>query len=463
MSNVTAHWLKRLSESDKPVYQTIPDLIEEDVASGRLRPRDRLPALRDLSEALRINYTTLARGYAEARKRGLIDSRAGSGSYVRGRPPALPLSAGTALEMTMNMPPEPPEMTELLAQSAGRIIGTADAWSLLRYQDFGGSQFERGVASQWLRHTVPSHRADAVLVCPGIHNALVALLLRLVKPGTVICVDCLAYPGLKVIANQLGMPLAPLPRDDEGLDANAFEALCRTRKPGVLYCNPTLQNPTTRTLSQNRREHIADIALRYDVPIIEDDAYGMLCETPPVALATLAPELTYYVTGMSKCFGAGLRVAYVVAPSARHAERLSGSLRATTVMASPYMSYLAARWIESGFAQQMLEAIRAECAVRQHIAAQVFAGREIEASQDCFHLWLTVPTETGWSASELASHLRTKQIGVVSGAAFSTDGNPPNAVRICLGGPGDVLAMEDSLHLVADMLDHPDHLHSPML
>lgn len=463
MSNVSAHWLKRLAESDKPVYQTIPDLIEEDVASGRLRPRDRLPALRDLSDALKINYTTLARGYAEARKRGLIDSRAGSGSYVRGRAPALPLNAGTALEMTMNMPPEPPEMTGLLAQSAGQIIGAADAWSLLRYQDFGGSQFERGVASQWLRHTVPSHRADAVLVCPGIHNALVALLLRLVKPGSAICVDCLAYPGLKVIANQLGMPLAPLPRDDEGLDANAFEALCKTRKPGVLYCNPTLQNPTTRTLSQNRREHIADIALRYDVPIIEDDAYGMLCEAPPVSLATLAPELTYYVTGMSKCFGAGLRVAYVVAPSARHAERLSGALRATTVMASPYMSYLAARWIESSFAQQMLEAIRAECAVRQHIAAQVLAGREIEASKDCFHLWLTVPMETGWSASELASHLRTKQIGVVSGAAFSTDGNPPNAVRICLGGPGDVLAMEDSLHLVADMLDHPDHLHSPML
>ncbi|WP_322071452.1 aminotransferase-like domain-containing protein [Paraburkholderia bannensis] len=463
MSNVTAHWLKRLAESDKPVYQTIPDLIEEDVASGRLRPRDRLPALRDLSDALKVNYTTLARGYAEARKRGLIDSRAGSGSYVRGRPPTMPLRAGTALEMTMNMPPEPPEMTALLAESAAQIIGAADPWSMLRYQDFGGSQFERSMASQWLRRTLPSHRADALLVCPGIHNALVALLLRLVKAGEAICTDCLAYPGLKVIANQLGMPLAPLPRDDEGLSATAFEALCKTRKPGVLYCNPTLQNPTTRTLSQNRREHIADIALRYNVPIIEDDAYGMLCDTPPVALATLAPELTYYVTGMSKCFGAGLRVAFVVAPGARHAERLSGALRATTVMASPYMSHLAARWIESGVAQQMLDAIRNECAVRQHIAAQVFASREIETSKECFHLWLTVPPQTGWSASELASHLRTKQIGVVSGAAFSTDGNPPNAVRICLGGPGDAIEMEESLHMVADMLDHPDHLHSPML
>ncbi|HEY4803544.1 MAG TPA: PLP-dependent aminotransferase family protein, partial [Paraburkholderia sp.] len=248
-----------------------------------------------------------------------------------------------------------------------------------------------------------------------------------------------------------------------GLNATAFEALCKTRKPGVLYCNPTLQNPTTRTLPRNRREHIADIALRYNVPIIEDDAYGMLCEKPPVALATLAPELTYYVTGLSKCFGAGLRVAFVVAPTTRHAQRLSGAMRATTVMASPYMSHLAARWIESGLAQEMIEAIRTECTVRQHIAAQVFEGREIEASKECFHLWLAVPASTGWSASELASHLRTKQIGVVSGAAFSTDGNPPNAVRICLGGPGSPLEMEESLQFVVDMLDQPHHLHSPML
>ncbi|MCI3206365.1 MULTISPECIES: PLP-dependent aminotransferase family protein [Pandoraea] len=463
MSNLTAHWLKRLSESAKPVYQTIPDLIEEDVASGRLRPRDRLPALRDLSEALNVNYTTLARGYAEARKRGLIDSRAGSGSYVRGRAPAVPLRAGTALEMTMNMPPEPPGMAERLAASAAEIFGSSDPYSLLRYQDFGGSQYERTMASQWLRHTVPNHRSDALLVCPSIHSALVALLLRLVRPGETICTDCVAYPGLKAIVNQLGMRLSPLPGDDEGLDANAFEALCKVRKPSVLYCNPTLQNPTTRTLSQNRREHIADIALRYNVPIIEDDAYGMLPLQPPNALATLAPELTYYVTGMSKCFGAGLRIAYVVAPNARHAERLAGAMRATTVMASPYMSHLSAYWIENGVAGDMLSAIRAECEVRHHLAERVFEGRRFEASKDCFHLWLEVPSDAGWSASELAAHLRTKQIGVVSGAAFSTDGNPPNTVRICLGGPSDALAMEESLQIVADMLDHPDHLHSPML
>jgi len=42
MNSLEHHWLKRLSESRKPAYLVIPDLIEEDLASGRLRPRDRL-------------------------------------------------------------------------------------------------------------------------------------------------------------------------------------------------------------------------------------------------------------------------------------------------------------------------------------------------------------------------------------------------------------------------------------
>ena len=90
MSSPTHHWITRLADTRKPAYLAIPDLIEEDLATGRLRPRDRLPGLRDLAEELALNYTTVARAYAEARKRGLLDSRAGSGTFVRGRTATTP-------------------------------------------------------------------------------------------------------------------------------------------------------------------------------------------------------------------------------------------------------------------------------------------------------------------------------------------------------------------------------------
>ncbi|RYF65640.1 MAG: GntR family transcriptional regulator, partial [Comamonadaceae bacterium] len=90
----TSPWRKRIEASDKPAYLLLADLIADDIKSGRLGARDKLPTLRDLAVALDLNYTTVARGYAEARKRGLIDSRAGSGTFIRGSSPSLPLRGG---------------------------------------------------------------------------------------------------------------------------------------------------------------------------------------------------------------------------------------------------------------------------------------------------------------------------------------------------------------------------------
>jgi DNA-binding transcriptional MocR family regulator len=250
------------------------------------------------------------------------------------------------------------------------------------------------------------------------------------------CVD--AVIGV-VIAAQLGVRLQALPRDDEGPLAHAFEALCKTDKPSALYCNPTLQNPSTLTLSQQRREALADVALRYSIPVIEDDACAMLPHSAPAALASFAPELTYYVTGLSKSLGAGLRVAHLHAPTARQTQRLDGT------------------------ANDMLNAIRNESRARQAIAARMLEAWPYEADPDGFHLWLPVPVESGWSASELALQLRNQGIAAVAGAAFSTDGNPPNAMRMCLGGSKTRDECEEALRIVGETLDHPHHLHSPVM
>ncbi|WER48322.1 PLP-dependent aminotransferase family protein [Cupriavidus sp. WKF15] len=463
MSGLTSHWAKRIADSPKPAYLTIPDLIEEALADGRLQARDRLPGLRDLAEALDLNYTTVARAYGEARKRGLIDAKAGSGTYVRGRAPALPLRAGTSAEMTMNMPPEPPALATRLRESSAALLAGTDPYTLLRYQDFGGTPADRAAVTAWLRRLVPTAASETLLICPGIHSALVALLSQLARGGQTLCVEALAYPGIKAIAAQLGVQLQALPGDEDGMIGSAFENFCKAHKPAALYCNPTIQNPSTRTMSQGRREILADIALRYNVPIIEDDAYGMLPRRTPDTFAALAPELTYYMTGLSKCFGAGLRTAFVHAPSARQSQRLAGTLRATTVMASPFTNLLATAWIKDGTADEMLAAVRQENAARQAIATRVLAGRTYAADPEGFHLWLHLGTGNAWRPSELALHLRSRGIGAVSSAAFSTDGNPPDAIRLCLGGPGERDEIEESLQIVADTLDDPHHLHSAML
>ena len=464
MSKPTAHWRKRLASQDRPAYLAIADLIAEDLRDGRLAARDRLPTLRELADELQLNYTTVARAYAEARKRGLIDSRAGFGTYVRGKAPALPLRGGSGAEMTMNLPPEPHDEALLarMHDSAADLMAHSDLHALLRYQDFGGAAEDREAGARWLQRRLPQASADRLLVCPGIHSVLTALISQLARPGELLCVDALAYPGLKAIATQLGVQLHALPLDDDGPDVEAFEHACRTLSPKAVYCNPTLLNPTTATMSRARREALADVALRFSVPIIEDDAYGMLpTERLPPPLAVLAPDLTYYVTGFSKCLGAGLRSAYVLAPHARLARRLAGALRATTVMASPLTNALVTRWVNDGTADAVLEAIRSACRERHALALQHLGAWGVVAHSECFHLWL--PLQGAWSVVECASYLRTQGVAVVASAAFSTDGNPPDAVRICLGGPASLDDCDRALRLVAETLDHPLHPHATVM
>ncbi|HDR8932653.1 aminotransferase-like domain-containing protein [Burkholderia vietnamiensis] len=453
------HWSKRLLESRKPAYLLISDLIEEDLAAGRLKPRDRLPGLRDLAGALNLNYTTVARAYAEARRRGLLDTRAGSGTFVRGPTRTIPLSAGSSIEMSMNMPPEPPEMARRLQQSAAALFDGADPYQLMRYQDFGGTPADRAAGRTWLANRLPGCSGDTVLVCPGIHSALVALVSTLARRGDTICLDSLAYPGIKAIASQLGVQLQPLPRDDDGPLPHGFESLCKSGRPAALYCNPTLQNPSTLTIPFRRREALADVALRYNVPIIEDDAYAMLPQSAPPPLALLAPELTYYVTGMSKNFGAGLRIAYLLAPTVREAQRIAGALRATTVMPSPFTMLLSTQWVNDGTASEMLDAIRSEAHARQAIAGRILGAWPFDAHPDGFHLWLPIPRDCLWTPPDVAQHLRSRSVAAVASAAFSTDGDPPAAIRICLGGPQDREQCRDGLELVADALTDAHHLY----
>ncbi|WP_085315539.1 aminotransferase-like domain-containing protein [Derxia lacustris] len=454
MPRITRQWRQRLADASGPAYLTLVDLIAEDTRSGRLSPGDRLPPLRDMAADLDLNYSTVARGLAEARKRGLVDSRVGSGTFVRGPAPAMQLRDGNGADMTMNLPPEPddPELVARLRDSAAAAVRDADPYALLRYQDFGGSPQERELGAQWIRPRFAEVQAERVLVCPGAHAVLHALLSQLARPGDTVCVEALTYPGIKAIAAQLGVRLLPLADDGAPLPA-AFRDACKTVQPKALYLNPTLNNPTTRTILRSRREALAEIALAYSVPIIEDDAYGRLVRSAPPAFASLAPELTWYLTGLSKCVGAGLRTAYVHAPGQRQMQRLAGALRAATVMASPVTTAIASRWIEDGTAEALLAAVRDEAGRRQRIAETELAGHRFVPRAESFHLWLPLPATV--EANELAGWLRGRGVPAVAAVAFSTGTEPPNALRLCLGGQLTREQCAAGLHLVAEALAHP--------
>lgn len=452
-------WRPRFIEGARTKSLGIVEALEADLRAGRVRPGDRLPAQRAIAEALDVDLTTVTRAFNEARRRGLVDAHPGRGTFIRetGEPDAAsggPAGA-TTLDLSMNMPPQPTAaaLHRRIPEGIAALLADPRGMLHLHYQESTGSEPDRRAAAAWLRGRVEAVVPDRVVVAGGAQSALFALCALLLRPGETIAAGALTYPGLKAVAAQLGLALAPLAMDDGGIVPEAFERACRDGAPRALYVIPSIDNPTTATLSEERRRRLVAIARAHDVAVLEDDPYSPLTPEPAPAFAALAADITWHIATLSKCATPALRVAYVVAPTSAQALRLAGALRATTLMAPPLMAALASRWILDGRLDEITRAIRAENAARQALAASILGDATFAADPHGHHLWLRMPPH--WRASEFVEHADRSGVAIVPSAAFAVAASPVEAVRLSLGVAPDRAALEDALTLVAGLLSQP--------
>lgn len=75
-------WLHIDPSSGTPIYRQIVDQVRQAVASGVLRPGDRLPSVREMAVELAVNPNTIAKAYQELERDGVIETPRGKGSYV---------------------------------------------------------------------------------------------------------------------------------------------------------------------------------------------------------------------------------------------------------------------------------------------------------------------------------------------------------------------------------------------
>jgi DNA-binding transcriptional MocR family regulator len=448
-----AFWIPSINKSDGPLYRAIADAIADAIESGELTEGARLPPQRSMASALGIDYTTVSRAYAEASRRGLVEGRVGQGTFVVRRPPGKPAIPGIGgeVDLSMNVPPaiDDPVLAARMWRVFGELEHTGGLNLLRRYQPPGGAGADRGAGMRWLSRRLPSLTVERVLVCPGAQGAMLAAMGTLADPGDTVLSEALCYPGFRALAAQLRLLVRPVAMDAEGIIPEEFDAACRRERPKLLYCTPTLHNPTTATMSQARREAIVAVARHHGVPLLEDDAYAALLVAPLPPLAALAPDLTYYVAGLAKTLAPALRIAYLATPDARTAARVTGGIRATATMASPLTAALATTWIDDGTADAVLRAIRAETRARQAIAASILPPEMARTHPDAFHIWLLLSEP--WTREEFASRMRSTGIATVTSDAFAV-ARPPEAVRLALGAAVSRSTLDEGLRIVADLL-----------
>ena len=419
-------------------YKQLVDQLAAEIRAGGLQPGTRLPTHRRLAERHGLALVTASRVYAELEAMGLVSGEVGRGTFVREtvRPRGLGIDqqavAAGLVDLNFNYPSLPGQ-AELLRGALRQLAAGGELEAMLRYAPHGGRMHERACVARHLESRGLAAEPSRVLIVDGAQHGLAVTVMALLQPGDVIAVDALTYPGFKVLAEAQRLELAPIPASGQGPDLDALERLCTQRRVRAVYTMPTLHNPLGWVMSASRRRRLAAIARRHGLLVIEDAAYAFLADDPPPPLATLAPETTVYVSGLSKSVATGLRVGFVVAPEA-WVPKIERSIRATTWCNPGVTTAIACAWLEDGTVGRLESEKRHDAATRQAIAGDALAGLRCVRHPASYFVWLPLPEET--RADRVAAALMRDGVSVSTAEPFSASQHVPHALRLALGSVG---------------------------
>ncbi|MBC5783972.1 PLP-dependent aminotransferase family protein [Ramlibacter sp. USB13] len=262
---------------------------------------------------------------------------------------------------------------------------------------------------------------DQVLITTGSQQGLDLVAKVLLDEGSRVLVETPTYLG----ALQAFAPMEPqavgIASDAEGIDV---ADLARQRAGArFLYVLPNFQNPTGRTMSEARRQALVQTARELALPIVEDNPYGDLWfdMPPPASLASRHPEGTIYLGSFSKVLAPGLRLGYLVAPSAVFPKLLQAK-QAADLHSPSFNQRMVAEVLRDGFLDRHVPTIRALYKAQRDAMLAALAremqGLDVQwnAPEGGMFLWARLPA--GLDAVRLLPQAVERGVAFVPGAAF---------------------------------------------
>lgn len=435
-------------------YKQLVDRFADEIRSGRLPPGTRLPTHRQLAARESLALVTASRVYAELERMGLVSGETGRGTFVRETALSLghgidqPPATEGMIDLNFNSPSIPGQ-TDLLRQALRQLSISGDLASLLHYQPHAGRLHERAIVARHLEDRGLSISAEQLVIVSGAQHGLAATVMSLLNPGDVVAVDALTYSGFKVLAAVHRLELVAIPVTATGPDLEALEKRCGQRQIRALYSMPTLHNPLGWVMNLEQRQRLVAIARHHDLLIIEDAAYAFLADNPPPPLATLAPELTVYVSGLSKSVATGFRIGFIAAPE-RWIPAIERTIRATTWNTPGLMTAISCGWIEDGTVARLETEKRRDAQARQRIAREVLNGLSLISHPASYFVWLTLPEEV--RADQVVMTLMKSNISVSTAEPFAVTEHVPHAIRLALGSVA-IDALEEALTQVRQAIE----------
>lgn len=327
-------------------------------------------------------------------------------------------------------------------------LAQGDLNGLLGYDKEAGRPAQRQLFVDWLAEQGITASEDRLLFSHGAQHGIMLALLATGCVGETLFCEGLSYPGMLGNARQLKNQVVGLAMDEEGLLPEALDAACRTRRAKLLYLTPTLQNPTTATMSLARRDAIVAIARRHDLLIVEDDVNGLLPESALPPLVNLAPERVIYLGSLAKIACGGLRVGFVLSPPALR-NGFAQAMRLSSWMVSPLLIELACKLVSQRQIMPLIEHQRKILARRGELLRHLLPGARWQPGS--MHAWLPLPEP--WRSQEFAEAANALDVGVASGEHFAAGQfAAPQGVRLSLSQPATDARVAEGLERLAGLL-----------
>jgi 2-aminoadipate transaminase len=286
---------------------------------------------------------------------------------------------------------------------------------------------------EWVaaRHGVPP--GQVVLTVGGLQGFVFYAAEQLARrPGRVL-VEAPSYDRpLKILARE-GAEIVALEMDDEGLDPDALEHELRSSgdRPSFLYTIPTFQNPSGRTLSDERRARIVDIVREHSLPVLEDDPYGLVRfegEAQAGLRELEGGELVTYTSSFSKTVAPGVRTGYFVLPEAEAAAFEERAV--STYISPPFLPQaIVAEFVARGHFEPNLERVREQLRARRDamldaLATHAPAGSSWSRPEGGYFVWLDVD---GADTSALSVASEREGVTFIAGNGFFPAGSTAGA------------------------------------
>ena len=459
------------------LYETLSEQLAARIRRGGFAPGERLPSVRALSKAFGVSINTTVQSLRKLELDGYIEVRERSGAYVRELLPAnestgvvshfplLPVEVSLSEDILRYMEPHTLEQTLHLGialpdaslmpvdrlMRLWRDSSRRQSQVLWDYSHPNGlPRLTKQLSQRSIGYPSAIQEQD-ILVTNGCMEAMELALRAVSRPGDVVAVESPTYYGTLLalgVLNRRVLEISTHHRD--GICLYTLEQAFRRGqvKACIVSCNA--QNPLGFVMSPERKQRLVELAVRYQVPLIENDIWGDTAyagDTLP-AKAFDQQGMVIYCTSFSKTLMPGLRLGWVAGGRFHHRLRELKQISSITTAAAPQL--VMARFLESGgYAQHLIQlrgqlqqqALDALALVRQSFPS----GTWVQPPEGGCVLWLRLPERR--DSRDLFQQALNDGIHIFPGSVFSVGPRHFDFLRVNVGSPLTPLVREKLLRL----------------